>query len=99
MVAIVRWLGDQVIPQAERLKLAYEKALRRSGRIPAGWLSDLVALKKAICLCHSCAPKFPANRVGYQEARRPPFQRGVIADCDGCKDPDTSCRYFLPEGY
>lgn len=56
---------------------------RKFGAVEAGWIADLVALRKAIILCWRCQPKFDHRRHNYYRVDR--FAR-VIGRCDGCRD-------------
>ena len=72
---------------------------RRFGSVAGGYIADLVAGQKAICLCSMCQPRFGERANRYRRAARPPFNRGVIADCDACRSPQEQCVMYLPEGY
>ncbi len=84
--------------ETNRAKLALAQSRgRRSGAVAGGWVSDLASLGKSITLCGSCRSRFDAKRSGYEAASRPPFDRGVVGECDGCRQT-TSCTLFNPAG-
>ena len=59
---------------------------RHRMRLMAGWLADLIALKKSIALCGVCERKVPEReltRAGYVNRRSIPY---VSGPCDGCQD-------------
>lgn len=64
----------------------------RADRLAGGYIADKAALKKAICLCLSCAPKFAALKHGYVTKKNIPFVRGM---CDGCREWCDPLRLFL----
>lgn len=66
--------------------------LRKKGRAPGGWLSDLVALERVILLCPACAVKFDARGAHYR--KDPDWE--AVHPCDGCKELRQTST-FLPE--
>lgn len=70
-----------------------------SGQLSASWLSDLVALGKAVVLCSPCQRKYSQGlkKAGYVAAVRPPFNNGVYGDCDACGTANTAGKLFLGE--
>jgi hypothetical protein len=69
---------------------------RRAITTAASWVTDLAELKKCICLCHLCTPKFNPKAYRYERQTRPPL-RNVVGECDGCKATNEQCAVFMPE--
>jgi hypothetical protein len=78
--------------KAEKLKGQEIKPLhggkRAQGR--AGWLSDLIALRKVIILCSFCRSKFNPRQHGYRRVFIPDYTGKtdgyqVNGTCDWCK--------------
>lgn len=70
--------------------LQRSKTLRgkpRSGkRLLAGWISDLIALRRSIALCWRCemiVEDRVLTKAGYVNRRNLPY---VAGPCDGCQD-------------
>lgn len=75
---------------------------RKSGATPSSWVSDLMATHRSILICTGCQPKYEIalRRNGYEPARRPPLNRGVVAMCDDCKEPWAHCiNWLAPRTY
>lgn len=75
----------------ERLR-ALEHPGRRSDGVQtaATWITDLMALRKAILLCSFCRPKFNPRKHGYRKFYSPDWTGktdGYMSNgrCDGCK--------------
>ncbi|MCI0557795.1 MAG: hypothetical protein MN733_04815, partial [Nitrososphaera sp.] len=51
------------------------------GRLAGGWIHDLCASKKVICLCSFCVHKFNPGRLGYIRDKDFPVAQ---SKCDGC---------------
>ena len=66
-------------------------------RVAGGWIHDLCASRKVICLCTSCTHKFNPGRLGYIREKDFPV---VQAKCDGCNTFDSrATAYFFEETY
>lgn len=87
MTAIIRrdWSKREIIEQREHTGY-------RPGRVVGGYISDLVALKKAIILCGSCSRKFNRVKNGYVIPINTPLVNGR---CDGCKQIDSRNTLYL----
>lgn len=72
------------------------RALPR-GRLAGGWVTDLVALGKAVTLCFSCCRKFDAKRHEYHAVRLTETSKFVIGDCDGCRDRLVRCVLYVKQ--
>lgn len=90
MVAIVRpsWTARQYEPYARHKG-------RVAGKTAGTWLDDLASLRKAVCLCDACQPRFNASSYGYRRIQAVPGYNHVKGQCDGCRDT-TDCNVFLP---
>jgi len=93
MVGIIRshWSPQALAANAAAKPGAPSKTLAGS------WISDLVALGKAIVLCPSCEKKFPAARVGYKHKILGMDLDVVAGDCDWCGHFFNRAKLFLPE--
>ena len=67
---------------------------RRWDRVAGGWISDLVALEKAICLCDKCQHKFAHAKVNYEKVELFANSTFVISNCNGCKSFMTRCKLY-----
>jgi hypothetical protein len=69
---------------------------RKYGQVPGAWVSDLVALRKAIVLCDTpCQSKFFYRRAHYYKDEV--YGSRATATCDGCREYTTRGRLYLPE--
>lgn len=66
---------------------------RPVGRVPGGWIADLVGLKKSVALCGFCEGKWRPTSQGY---RRSDLRYFVNDACDGCRTRAT-CKLFVHE--
>ena len=83
MVGIVT-LDRNTTPQ-QRARAAQARP-RNPLRLMAGWLADLIALRKSIALCSKCEAKVPERvltSAGYVNRSNLPH---VSGPCDGCQD-------------
>ena len=68
---------------------------RNPFRLVAGWIADLIALRKSVALCPACEAKVPNavfERAGYVNRRSMPF---VSGPCDGCQEFMTAGRLWV----
>ena len=66
------------------------------GRVTGGWIDDLAALRKSICLCDMCKRKFNRRTYRYDGPVEVAGYKYVNSICDGCKN-FTQCTLFQPE--
>ena len=83
---------------AELLKNSEVRAGPPTKRLAAGWLSDLVALRKAIVLCPQCERKYSPERFGYKHKIMGADVIFVGGKCDACGVFYSRAKLFLPEG-
>ena len=69
---------------------------RPSRSIAGSWISDFVALGKAIMLCPFCVHKFHPRSHQYEVWRNEWYS---IAKCDDCKQLSRQIRTFIPQRY
>ena len=87
---LTRHTPERATPWLERLGY-----VKRNGVLPAGIVSDFIALRKPLFLCASCEYRMPAkwaSRVNYQ---RLDGMSGV-GRCDGCQQ-HAPANLYLPE--
>lgn len=83
-----RWTKRDIARNAEH-------AGRRTGLPAGGYMSDLVALRKAIVLCWRCRRKFNAKAAHYTKHPNIPFVR--FSRCDGCRELAMKAELFIHE--
>lgn len=93
---------DAFVPRYSRLGEGFSKAQKFVGQEvkplhggkraagPAGWLSDLITLRKVVILCSFCRAKFNPRRFGYRRVFVPDATGKsdgytVNGSCDWCK--------------
>ena len=90
-----------IVPRKDWKPSDVAKSMEHPGksakRVAGGWIHDLCASKKVICLCTSCTHKFNPGRLGYIREKEFPV---VQAKCDGCGTFDIrATAYFFEETY
>lgn len=92
MVAVLKYSNPT---RKQRAFLAEDRGMP-SGRLRGGYVADLVALGKAVCLCTDnvspCWKKFDAKAENYVLSRTVPMVRGR---CDGCGQHSNMARMYL----
>jgi len=92
---------DILIPKKDWKPKDIAKSMEAKGKpkgaLAGGWVHDLCASRKVICLCGFCTHKFNPGRLGYVREKVFPV---VQAKCDGCGTFDARCvAYFWEETY
>lgn len=84
-------------PDTSRRRLqSYEHGGAPSGRIPGGWVADLIGLKRSLMFCPFCVNKFHPKQHAYELWRR---EWLAVASCDGCKHTSPYCKVFIHQSF
>jgi hypothetical protein len=79
----------------QEISKSYEHKGRKKTLGHGSYISDLVALKKAIVLCWKCRRKFNEKTSHYMKHHAIPFVRN--SRCDACKQLSMQAELFIHE--
>lgn len=84
--------------QLRQAKVASWEYVRKAANLgPASWLSDKIALHRAIALCPFHVHKFEPKKYRYELYRK--HMQYAIARCDYCMLTHPRCKLWIPELY
>ena len=72
---------------------------RPGQKIPGGWISDNVSLRKLITLCPLHVHKFNPRKYGYVKFHNYILGPYVDASCMDCKTRDPRCTSYVAEEF
>lgn len=76
------------------LRASWEHPGRPAGRVPGGWIADLIGCQRALILCAACDRKFHPKKNHYVTWSR---TLDVVGTCDGCRARQAKGKMFIHE--